>query len=254
MSAESPEHYKDRRVLLELELVIDELSENKKHKIDVAELKQFGIVHQRMTLDREDSASKPSFFAPYPRIPEPSDSIVDELRSTLAFEDTCFTDPVDRARQVAGPWSSYVPYGLHPPWTSKDVDDYKPYKDLYQDDKPQFGTFRMTDVRGKACPHTKAFMYNDMEATDGTILRGELLTILRLMLGQLRKARLLQHRKAPVFLVSFMGKRARAFESYYNGQSLVLRTTKLYNFPEETSIGFKNLAEWYLSSPTGDTF
>ncbi|CAI7617210.1 unnamed protein product [Penicillium viridicatum] len=55
----------------------------------------------------------------------------------------------------------------------------------------------MTDVRGKAYPHTKAFMYNDMEATDGTILRGELLTIFRLMLGQLRKARLLQHRKAP---------------------------------------------------------
>lgn len=120
MSAESPEHYKDRRVLLELERVIDELSEIKKHKIDVTELKGFGIVHQRMTLDREDSASKPSFFAPYPSIPEPSDSIVDELRSTLAFEDTCFTDPVDRARQVAGPWSSYAPYGLHPPWTSKE--------------------------------------------------------------------------------------------------------------------------------------
>ncbi|CAI7677901.1 unnamed protein product [Penicillium discolor] len=244
MSAESPGHYKDRRVLLELERVIDELSENKKHKIDVTELKGFGIVHQRMTLNREDSASKPSFFAPYPGIPEPSDSIVDELRSTLAFEDTCFTDPVDRAPQVAGPWSSHVPYG---------VNDYKLYKDLYQDDKPQFGTFRMTDVRGKAFSHTKAFMYNDMEATDGTILRGELLTILRLMLGQLRKARLLQHRKAPVFLVSFMGKCARAFEFYYNGQSLVLRTTNLYNFPEETSIGFKNLAEWYLSSPTGDT-
>lgn len=58
----------------------------------------------------------------------------------------------------------------------------------------------MTDVRGKALPHTKAFMYNDMDATDGIILRGELLTILRLMLGQLRKVRLLQHRKAPVML------------------------------------------------------
>lgn len=118
----------------------------------------------------------------------------------------------------------------------------------------------MTDVRGKACPHTKAFMYNDMEATDGTILRGELLTILRLMLGQLRKARLLQYRKAPVILYlsfplptvpyrvlcrSFWSRLwvnvPALFESYYNGQSLVLRTTKLYNFPEETSIGFKNL-------------
>ncbi|KAK4867513.1 hypothetical protein LT330_001023 [Penicillium expansum] len=221
MSAELPEHYKDHRVLLELELAIDELAEHKSTKLT------------------EDSAYRPSFFAPYPSIQAPSENIVDELQSTLAFEDTCFTEPVDRARQVAGPWSFYVPYGQHPP-----VDDYKPYKDLYQDDKPEFGTFRMTDVRGKALPHTKAFMYNDMDATDGIILRGELLTILRLMLGQLRK----------VFLVSFMGKRARAFESYFNGQALVLRTTKLYNFPEEISIGFKNRAEWYLSSPTGDTF
>ncbi|CDM27881.1 unnamed protein product [Penicillium roqueforti FM164] len=47
------------------------------------------------------------------------------------------------------------------------------------------------------------------------------------------------------------GKRARAFESYFNDQALVLRTTKLYNFPEETSMAFKALAEWYLSSPTG---
>lgn len=35
---------------------------------------------------------------------------------------------------------------------------------------------------------------------DEEILSGELLTILRLMLGQLRKARLLQYRKAPVIL------------------------------------------------------
>ncbi|KOS44650.1 hypothetical protein ACN38_g4451 [Penicillium nordicum] len=207
-----------------------------------------------MTLDREDSASKPSFFEPYPSIPEPSDSVVDKVRSVLEFEDFCFTRPVDRARQVAGPWSSYAPYGVFPPWTRKDVGDYRPYKDLYEYDKPEFGALGMTDVRGKAFPHTNAVIYNGMEATDGMILRGELLTILRLMLGQLRKIRLLQHRKAPVFLVSFMGKRARAFESYYNGQSLVLRTTKLYNFPEDTSIGFKDFAEWYLSSPTGDTF
>ncbi|OQE06108.1 hypothetical protein PENVUL_c020G04900 [Penicillium vulpinum] len=244
-SPESPEHYKDRRVLLDLELVIDELEEHKKHEIHLAELEGLGIVHQRMTLDREDSARKPSFFAPHSSIPKPSDDTVDELRSTLEFEDTCFTQPVDRARQVAGPWASYVPYGV--------IDDYTPYKDLYQDHKPEFGPFRISDIRGKGFPHTKAFIYNDMDATDESILRGELLVILRLMLGQLRKRRLLHHRKAPVFLVSFMGKRARAFESYFNGQALVLRTTKLYNFPEDTSIGFKSLAEWYLSSPTGDT-
>lgn len=58
----------------------------------------------------------------------------------------------------------------------------------------------MTDIPGKAFPHTKAYMYNNLDTNDEEILRGELLTILRLMLGQLRKARLLQHMKAPVIL------------------------------------------------------
>jgi hypothetical protein len=44
----------------------------------------------------------------------------------------------------------------------------------------------LTDIRGKEFPHTKATMYNGMDPTDEIILRGELLTILRVMLGQLR--------------------------------------------------------------------
>ena len=87
-------------------------------------------------------------------------------------------------------------------WDS--VGEYTPYKDLYQHEQPEFGTFRMTDIPGKGFPHTKAYMYNNLDTNDEEILRGELLTILRLMLGQLRKARLLQHMKAPViFYLSF---------------------------------------------------
>ncbi|KAJ6179354.1 hypothetical protein N7519_009815 [Penicillium mononematosum] len=230
-----------------MELAIDELEEKNEHKIDVAQLKQYGIVHQRMTLDRGDTARKPFFFAPHPSILEPSEETDDELRSTLAFEDTCFNEPVDRSRQVAGPWSYYIPHDRDDP-----VYDYRPYKDLYKHDDPEFGAFGMTDILGKDFPHTKTTMYNGLDATDEIILRGELLTILRVMLGQLRKVRL-HHKKAPVFLVSFAGKRARAFEAYSNGETLFLRTTKLYNFPEETSVAYKDLAEWIASSPTGDT-
>jgi hypothetical protein len=43
-------------------------------------------------------------------------------------------------------------------------------------------------------------MYNNLDATGEIILRGELLTVLRIMLGQLKKARFLQHMKAPVIL------------------------------------------------------
>ncbi|KAJ5704934.1 hypothetical protein N7536_000623 [Penicillium majusculum] len=233
MPTESPEHLAHRRVLLQLERTIDE---HQNHTLDKSQLKALKIDFQRMTLDRKDSDHNPSFFAPYSSLPKPDDSIVSQVRSSLEREDTCFTRPADRAHQVAGRWSYYIPYEVKcNPGEVSCVGE-------------------MTDIPGKVFPHTKAYMYNNLDTNDEEILSGELLTILRLMLGQLRKARLLQHRKAPVFLVSFMGKRARAFESYYNGQSLVLRTTKLYNFPEETSIGFKTLAEWYLSSPTGDTF
>lgn len=92
--------------------------------------------------------------------------------------------------------------GVWPLTTWDSVGEYTPYKDLYQHEQPEFGTFRMTDIPGKGFPHTKAYMYNNLDTNDEEILRGELLTILRLMLGQLRKARLLQHMKAPVILYS----------------------------------------------------
>ncbi|KAJ5795282.1 hypothetical protein N7457_001881 [Penicillium paradoxum] len=101
MSAETPAHYEDHKVLLELELVIDELAEHEKHRIDVTALKGLGIDHQRMTLDRKDPASQPSFFASYPSIQEPSNEIIDELRSTLAFEDTYFWSPISTVKHAS---------------------------------------------------------------------------------------------------------------------------------------------------------
>ncbi|KAJ6123885.1 hypothetical protein N7471_011202 [Penicillium samsonianum] len=99
MPTESPEHLAHRRVLLQLERTIDDL---RKHTLDKSQFKGLNIDFQRMTLDREDSACKPSFFAPYSSLPKPDDSIVVQVRSSLEREDTCFTRPADRARQVAG--------------------------------------------------------------------------------------------------------------------------------------------------------
>ncbi|KAJ5608195.1 hypothetical protein N7537_004814 [Penicillium hordei] len=223
------------------------------HTLDKSQLKGLKTDFQRMTIDRKDPDRKPSFFASYSSLPEPDYSIISQVRSSLEREDTCFTRPANRARQVAGCWSYYIPYeaNCNPGevlWPSKE-----PYKDMYQNEQPEFGTFKMTDIPGKGFPRAKAEIYTNLNTNYGEILCGELLTILRLMLGQLSKARLLQHMKAPIIL-SFMGKRARTFESYFDGQALVLRTTKLYNFPEETSIVFNILTECYLSSPAGNAF
>lgn len=78
--------------------------------------------------------------------------------------------------------------------------DYNPFKHLYKYDKPDFGVFRTMDVPGEEFPHVKAVIYHGLEAEGKKLCRGELLIILRLMLGQLRKVRLLRRKVA---LVSF---------------------------------------------------
>lgn len=83
------------------------------------------------------------------------------------------------------------------------VDDYTPYKDLYQYKDPEFGAYDMTDISGGEFPHTKALIYNNLEGNDQQILRGELLIILRLMIGQLKKRRFIKHMIAPVILFFF---------------------------------------------------
>ncbi|KAE8153498.1 hypothetical protein BDV25DRAFT_149264 [Aspergillus avenaceus] len=111
----------------------------------------------------------------------------------------------------------------------------------------------MDDIPGPDYPHIKAVMYSNQEGKEHEILRSELLIILRLMLGQLKKRRFIRHMIAPVLLLSFMGKRGRAIEAYFDGQCLVLRSSQLYNFREQTALAFKDLAELYLGDPVGRT-
>lgn len=56
------------------------------------------------------------------------------------------------------------------------------------------------DIPERESPHMKAVIYSGLEGEDSIVCRGELLIILRLMLGQLRKVRLLHHKVAPVSL------------------------------------------------------
>lgn len=78
------------------------------------------------------------------------------------------------------------------------VGDYRPYKDLYQCDQPEFGMFTLTDVVDKSSPHTKGVSYNNLEGDTDVFLRGELLIILRMIIGQFRKRRYIPHMVIPV--------------------------------------------------------
>ncbi|CAI7631583.1 unnamed protein product [Penicillium glandicola] len=252
---ETSQHKEQRKFLINLEIAIEALDY---HKLDATQLKKLNVNHFHMTLD-QNSEVKPRFFAPMPNLPQPSDDILKEACLVLDPKQ-CFTDPYARAHAIHDDWNSYAFHQIHVdkgPWRSKQPIDYAPYKDIYQYIDPYFGAFRMMDCAGSEFPHFKAVIYNDLEADNETYFRGELLISLRLMLGQLRKVRLVHHNIAPVLLISLMGTRARLLESYFDEQSksLVMRSSHLYEFSDQASISkaFKTFAEYFLGDPVGDT-
>ncbi|CAG8908029.1 unnamed protein product [Penicillium egyptiacum] len=74
------------------------------------------------------------------------------------------------------------------PWTSKCVGESAfENSGLYKHDQPEFGCYHIAELNDPAYPHVKAVMYNNLVATDSTVLYGELIPTLRIMLTQLRK-------------------------------------------------------------------
>ncbi|KAL4922559.1 hypothetical protein BDW62DRAFT_197230 [Aspergillus aurantiobrunneus] len=248
MSVEPPQRLERRKFLIRLEANIEALEG---HELKLSLLEKMDVRTQAMDLDK-NSDRKPRFFLPSsPEFSPPGEDDVEDindLHEVLADEDTCFTRPIYRARQVYTTWSPYASR-CRPRkrdstlWFAGDGID------------PTTGAWNILDIRrppGKY-PHSKATVYNNWVGEEGEILRGELLAVLRLMLGRLNKRAFIDHAVAPVFILSFIGKHARAVESYYDGR-YHLRITRLYNFPDETLPALKTLGEWFFGGPTGDSY
>ncbi|KAJ5505971.1 hypothetical protein N7453_004928 [Penicillium expansum] len=111
--------------------------------------------------------------------------------------------------------------------------EYTPYKDIYQYGGPALGI------------------------PSNTCFRRELLISLRLILGQLSKARLVHHKIAPVLLISLAGRRARLLESYFDekSKSLMIRSSHLYELNNKKSVSeaFKIFTDYFLGDPAGNT-
>lgn len=56
-----------------------------------------------------------------------------------------------------------------------------------------------------------------------------------------------------VFILSLMGFQPRVIEAFFQGQHLVLRPTKLYDFTHGNPNAFKTFAQWYMGKPIGNT-
>ncbi|KAE8332748.1 hypothetical protein BDV39DRAFT_199744 [Aspergillus sergii] len=220
MESESAVRLERRKTLLQLECTVEQLQVP---KIDLSELNNYNIAVHPMTFTG-NSDSQPSFFARSRSLPEPDDELLEREYPTFPLEN----DP--------------------------SVGNYTTYKRLFQYNETGFGVLYMTDRSGPDFPHVKAIAYNNVKATDQTILRGELLLILRLMFTQLRKRRFLKHMVAPVLLFSIVGpQHARIIEAIFDGSNLVLRTTKIFDLCYKNVQGLKDFAEYYLGPPIGDT-
>ncbi|RAL16898.1 uncharacterized protein BO97DRAFT_430949 [Aspergillus homomorphus CBS 101889] len=151
----------------------------------------------------EDALHKPCYFAPYHGhlLPELNEETLGDSYNGMDDYEACFTCPRDRA------------------YAMNIVGDY-PFRGLDRLDQPEFGCWNITNLDGPAHAHVKAVLYNNMVAQESTLLYGELLPRLRIMLYQLWKKRFAHQMVSP----------ARVIEACFQDQVLVLRSTKLYDF------------------------
>ncbi|OJI83289.1 hypothetical protein ASPTUDRAFT_124473 [Aspergillus tubingensis CBS 134.48] len=259
--AESPARRQVRVALRDLALNIKSLAVD---EFDLQQLENLSINVDSMVLDQM-SSEKPIYFAPYSdhSFPEPNDDDLHGSYNGVDDEtDPAFSRPYDRAYVMDMHFDSYISYynlkakreGYRSPWVPKCIGDSAFGNiGLYRDEQPEFGCFSIAEPKDPVCPHVKAIIYNNMVATDSTILFGELMPILRIMLKQYWRAKYIHSMVSPVLVFSLMGLQARVIEAFFQGQELIIRPTKLYDFSHGNPSAFKTFTQWYMGRPIGDT-
>ncbi|RAH48836.1 uncharacterized protein BO95DRAFT_460691 [Aspergillus brunneoviolaceus CBS 621.78] len=130
-----------------------------------------------------------------------------------------------------------------------------PSEDLFECNEPEFGTPELVEAkRGRESPHMKAMVYNNLDDNENTLLRGEVVITLRVINGQMRRSRFFEHSTVPVLLLFFLGpQHARVIELYFDGSSVVMRPTRLFDLREKDETLIRTFAQWFLGEPTGET-
>jgi hypothetical protein len=120
--AESNVHLKQRKILIDLEEIIDQLE---LHALDASQIDKLNIKHQPMTLN-EDSDLRPRFFAPRHNLPQPSDELIREAVDG-ATDREAFQDGMSRAYHSERQWSSYA---LQSCWASLERGSDNPWRSM----------------------------------------------------------------------------------------------------------------------------
>ncbi|GLB16186.1 hypothetical protein AtubIFM61612_006025 [Aspergillus tubingensis] len=94
-------------------------------------------------------------------------------------------------------FTPFVPENMPEP--TAEVGDYD-FGDLYRTFDPKFGSLAIWHVLESSRPHIKCIMHNNLDSDDNYLLRGEVLTVIRIMLGQLKQKIFVNDMIAPVTL------------------------------------------------------
>ncbi|KKA22961.1 hypothetical protein T310_3012 [Rasamsonia emersonii CBS 393.64] len=144
-------------------------------------------------------------------------------------------------------------------WCYEDLGNYRFRGQLWEHDmfvpdpRPPWYMSYVYHHHDTRFPHIKCTMFYDIDGDNETLLRGELLALIRIMRGILRKRCFIEHNIAPVLLFSVMGHHARILQAHFDGNELVVQCSKLYSFEHEQDAPLDFFAQWFLSAPTGKT-
>ncbi|KAK2776134.1 hypothetical protein FQN53_002865 [Emmonsiellopsis sp. PD_33] len=118
--------------------------------------------------------------------------------------------------------------------------------------------WRAPGLQGREdAPHTIVSSYH-ITHSPAPILRGELLTILRVMWWKTKVVLGKGHEITPILLISVRPYHFRVIEAYYNGSKFVLRYSKpvpmnLTDSTEQRQKAYNWVLRWIFSTPVGDT-
>ncbi|KAL4958566.1 hypothetical protein BDW69DRAFT_179564 [Aspergillus filifer] len=111
------------------------------------------------------------------------------------------------------------------------LDGYTPWLGPDTVERPEWACNGGWVHPGNKTPHFKAVMYSAISGSEECLLRGEVLTILGIMMERLQLESLRKHLIIPVMLFSFMGPRhGRILLAYSDGRQLIIRKSPLYQF------------------------
>ncbi|QKX54093.1 uncharacterized protein TRUGW13939_01176 [Talaromyces rugulosus] len=93
-------------------------------------------------------------------------------------------------------------------------------------------------VKSKELPHVMCTLSNGLASRDEALFRSEFMTILAIMITQLRKPPPPDTIVIPVKVLSFFGREGRILEAYYNGRvrRLFIKVSKLQDFSSDEGV------------------